>query len=111
MEVNDPPKTHCQGEVECEGTDAVHTLLQWLERTGIEKSFADFIVNDVMAQIVIEQLLDKIEGLESELERSKRTNGMLTSRLETIVCKRPASPNENDSEGEDRRPRNVHEAE
>ena len=102
MEVDDPPKTHRRGEVEREGTDAVHTLLQRLERTGIEKSFADFIVNDVMAQIVIEQLLDKIEGLESELERSKRTNGMLTSRLATVVRKRPASPNENDSEGEDR---------
>jgi hypothetical protein len=93
---------HRRGEIEREGTDAVHTLLQRLERMGIEKSFADFIVNNVMAQIVIKQLLDKIEGLKSELERSKRTNGTLTSCLVTVVRKRPASPNENDSEGEDR---------
>jgi hypothetical protein len=32
-----------------------------------------------MAQIVIEQLLDKIVGLESELEQLKHTNGTARS--------------------------------
>ena len=62
-----------------------------------------------MAQILVNQLIDKVEGLQEELAQSRRTTNSLTLRLVGTTRKHHASPVPNSSDDEDclpHRPRN-----
>jgi hypothetical protein len=75
---------------------------------GVDPSLTDFLQGNVIAQIVMDQLLDTIEGLRIELERTKHTNTSLATRLASSVRKRPASPTTTRLDEEEQRPRKQH---
>jgi hypothetical protein len=47
-------------------------LLRWFDRVDIDPTLADFMEDDRIAQIVICQLLDMINGLQADLDKEKR---------------------------------------
>jgi hypothetical protein len=47
-------------------------LLCQLDRADMDPTLAEFMEEDKIAQVVVCQLLDTIDGLQAELEREKR---------------------------------------
>jgi hypothetical protein len=75
-------------------------LLRWLNRVDVDPTLADFMEDDRIAQIVIRQLLDTIDGLQADLDKEKRARRDAETRLIRATHKRPASPPTSDNGGE-----------
>ena len=70
MEVDEP-----QWNEETEAT------MEQLGKVGINTSLAELLAGNIMAQILVDQLINKVEGLQEELAQSRCTVNSLTSRL------------------------------
>jgi hypothetical protein len=47
-------------------------LLRRLDHVDVDPTLADFMEDDRIAQIVVRQLLDTIDGLQADLDKEKR---------------------------------------
>jgi hypothetical protein len=97
MEVNRP---HISPEMEL--------TLKRLKQADIEPTLTEFLYDNIVAQVVVDHLLDNIKDLSREFDRSKRTNNTLTTRLTDVLRKRPTSPINHSSDDEDCHPRKQH---
>ena len=59
--------------------NTINELIKWLGNTGIDKAFTGFLQQDILAQVVVRQLLNKIDGLQNEVDRAKWTTIALAS--------------------------------
>jgi hypothetical protein len=82
--------------------------LKRLKQAGIEPTLTEFLYDNIVAQVVVDCLLDNIEDLSRELDRLKCTNNTLTARLTDVLCKHPTSPINHSSDDEDHHPRKQH---
>ena len=73
-------------------SEQLRELLQRLDEAGVDPSLADFLETDEIAQVVVEQLLTTIDGLQEELEKAKRAQRDAETRLIRATHKCPASP-------------------
>jgi hypothetical protein len=78
----------------------LNELLRWLDCIDIDPTLADFMEDDRIAQIVVCQLLDTIDGLQADLDKEKRAQRDAEMRLIRATHKRPASPPTSDNGGE-----------
>lgn len=95
MEVDEVPcnrSDNCCDQTPSEIDNTVNELIKRLGNAGIDKAFTGFLQQDILAQVVVGQLLDKIDGLQSEVDRAKWTTITLASRMTADLHKRPASP-------------------
>jgi hypothetical protein len=97
MEVNRP---HISPEMEL--------TLKRLKQAGIEPTPTEFLYDNIVTQVVVDHLLDNIEDLSRELDRSKRTNNTLTACLTDMLCKRPTLPINHSLDDKDHHPRKQH---
>jgi hypothetical protein len=75
-------------------------LLRRLDRVDVNPTLADFMEDDRIAQIVVHQLLDTIDGLQADLDKEKRARREAETHLIWATHKRPASPPTSDNSGE-----------
>jgi hypothetical protein len=75
-------------------------LLRQLDRIDVDPTLADFMEDDRIAQIVVRQLLDTIDGLQADLDKEKRAQCDAETRLIRATHKRPASPPTSDNSRE-----------
>jgi hypothetical protein len=109
MEVDEPPRTRADNRHDqraCVDND-VNNIIGRLGNIGIDRAFTDFLQHDLFAQVVVGQLLDKIDSLQNDVERANRTAVTLASRMTTDPCKRPASPMDQGPEDSDYRLRKL----
>jgi hypothetical protein len=111
MEIDEPLRTRTDNRHEqvLPGNDeGTNELVKRLGSNGIDKAFTGFLQQDVLAQVVVGQLLDKIDGLQNEVDSAKRTAITLASRMTAESRKRPASPTNRGLGDEDQRPYKIH---
>ena len=89
--------------------EELDAIVEQLGMMGFDPSLAESLTGNLMAQILADQLIDKVKGLQEEIARSKRAVSSLTSRMAHTVCKRPTSPMPNSSDDEGRHPRKFRE--
>jgi hypothetical protein len=82
--------------------------LKRLKQAGVEPTLTEFLYDNIVAQVVVDRLLDNIKNLSRELDQSKRTNNALTARLTDVLRKCPTSPINHSSDDKDRHPRKEH---
>jgi hypothetical protein len=97
MEVNRP---HISPEMEL--------TLKRLKQAGVEPTLTEFLYDNIVTQVVVDRLLDNIEDLSRELDRSKCTNNALTACLTNVLHKCPTLPINHSSDDKDRHPRKQH---
>ena len=78
--------------------EEIEATMEWLGKAGIEMSLAESLIGNIMAQILVDQLIDKVESLQEELTGFKCTMNSLTSWLVGMTCKQHASPTLNSSD-------------
>ena len=78
--------------------DEVSIIRGRVGKMGINPALAESLADNIIAQILVDKLIDKIKGLQDELEQAKCTTTSLTFRLTSTVCKHPASPSPNSSD-------------
>jgi hypothetical protein len=66
--------------------------LKHLKQAGVEPTLTEFLYNNIVAQVVVDRLLDNIEDLSRKLDQLKCTNNVLTARLTNVLHKCPTSP-------------------
>ena len=81
MEIDDAPHNqldnrHDQAPPE---DGIVDGLIKQLGSISVDKVFTDFLQQDIMAQVVVGQLLDKIKGLQDEVDQAEQTTMTLAS--------------------------------
>jgi hypothetical protein len=64
-------KASLEDRLEQEG-EHLDELLRQLDRIDVDPTLADFMEDDRIAQIVVRQLLDTIDGLQADLDKEKR---------------------------------------
>jgi hypothetical protein len=79
--------------------------LKHLKQAGVEPALTEFLYDNIVAQVIVDHLLDNIKDLSRELDRSKCTNNALTSHLTDALHKHPASPVNHSSDDKDCHPR------
>jgi hypothetical protein len=89
-------KVLLEDRLEQEG-EHLDELLRWLDRIDIDPTLADFMEDDRIAQIVVRQLLDTIDGLQADLDKEKRAQHDAETRLIRATHKRPVSPPTSDN--------------
>jgi hypothetical protein len=92
-------KALLEDRLEQEG-EHLDELLRRLDRVDVDPTLADFMEDDRIAQIVVRQLLDTINGLRTDLDKEKRARRDAETRLIRATHKRPASPPTSDNGGE-----------
>jgi hypothetical protein len=92
-------KASLEDRLEQEG-EHLDELLRRLDRVDVDPTLADFMEDDRIAQIVVRQLLDTIDGLQADLDKEKRARRDAETRLIRATHKRPASPPTSDNSGE-----------
>jgi hypothetical protein len=92
-------KASLEDRLEQEG-EHLDELLRWLDRVDVNPTLADFMEDDRIAQIVVHQLLDTIDGLQADLDKEKRARRDAETCLIRATHKRPVSPPTSDNGGE-----------
>jgi hypothetical protein len=64
-------KVSLEDRLEQEG-EHLNELLRQLDHIDVNPTLADFMEDDRIAQIVVCQLLDTIDGLQADLDKEKR---------------------------------------
>jgi hypothetical protein len=89
-------KALLEDRLEQEG-EHLNELLRWLDHIDVDPTLADFMEDDRIAQIVVRQLLDTIDGLQADLDKEKRAQCDAEMRLIQATHKRPVSPPTSDN--------------
>ena len=86
----------------------ISELIQQLGNTGIDKALTGVLQQNILAQVVVTQLLDKIDRLQGEAECAKHTTITLASCIAANPQKWPAFPLSQSPDNEDHWPRQLH---
>ena len=62
-------------------SEETEATMERLGKVGIDMSLAKSLAGNIMAQILVNQLINKVEGLQEEIAQSRCTVNSLTSRL------------------------------
>jgi hypothetical protein len=92
-------KASLEDRLEQEG-EHLDELLRQLDRIDINPTLADFMEDDRIAQIIVRQLLDMIDGLQADLDKEKRARHDAETCLIRATHKRPVSLPTSDNGGE-----------
>ena len=104
MEIDKPRHSRIdshQDQMAINVDDSIKELIQHLGEVGVDKAFTNFLQQDVLAQVVVGQLLDRIDGLQKEVTSTKCAAITLASRMTGDSWKQPASPTSRNLEDEE----------
>src|SRR6202789_1140776 len=83
--------------------EQLNELLHRLDQADVDPTLADFMERDEIAQVVVRQLLDTIDGLRSEVDRERRARRDAETHLVLHTHKRPLTSPTRNVVDEDRR--------